>query len=79
MQINIIGRSPILKISRKSSHPLYTSLPKTKESSVRLWVLSTKLPRVNTQHFINSSVIGSTPWGAIESDGVMLQSMGVLH
>lgn len=46
---------------------------------MHLWVLSTKLPRVNTQHFINSSFIGSTPWGAIDSDRVTLQSMGVLH
>ena len=38
--------------------PLHPSVPKTKESSARLRVPSSQLPRVNTQRFKNSSFEG---------------------
>ena len=44
------------KISSMPGHSLYPSLPKTKESSVRLRVPSSQLPRVNTQRFKNSFI-----------------------
>ena len=40
-------RSP----ARMPGHPLYPSLPKIKESSVRFRVPSSQLPKVNTQRF----------------------------
>ena len=46
--------SPFKKISSMPGHPLYPSVPKTKESSARLRVPSSQLPRVNTQRFKNS-------------------------
>ena len=49
-----VDRSLFKKISSMPSHPLYPSVPKTKESSVRLRVPSSQLPRVNTQRFKNS-------------------------
>ena len=39
------------KISSMPGPPLYPSIPKTKESSVRLRVTSNQLPRVYTQRF----------------------------
>ena len=44
----------LFKISSMPGHPLYPSVPKTKESSARLRVPSSQLPRVNTQRFKNS-------------------------
>lgn len=49
-----VDRSLIEKISSLPGHPLYPSVPKTKESSERLRVPSSHLPRVNTQSFKNS-------------------------
>ena len=49
-----VDRSLFKKISSMPSHPLYPSVPKTKESSARLRVPSSQLPRVNTQRFKNS-------------------------
>ena len=49
-----VDRSLFKKISSMPGHPLYPSVPKTKESSARLWVPSSQLPRVNTQRFKNS-------------------------
>ena len=51
-------RSLFKKISSMPGHPLYPSVPKMKESSVHLCVLSSQLPRVNTQCFKNSFLIG---------------------
>ena len=42
------------KISSMPGHPLYPSLPKTKESSARLRVSCSQLPRVNTQRLKNN-------------------------
>ena len=56
-QINIYDvleeadRALFKKISSMPGHPLYPSLLKTKESSVRLSVSSSQLPGVNTQRF----------------------------
>ena len=44
------------KISNMPSHPLYP-LIKIKESSARLRVPCSQLPRVNTQRFKNSSIL----------------------
>ena len=49
-----VDRSLFKKISSTHSHPLYPSVPKTKENSARLRVPSSQLPRVNTQRFKNS-------------------------
>ena len=46
--------SLLKKISSMFSHPLYPTVPKTKETSVCLLVPSSQLPRVNTQRFKNS-------------------------
>ena len=53
-----VDRSLFKKISSMLGHPLYSSVPKTKESSVRLRVPSSQLPRVNTQCLKNSFLIG---------------------
>ena len=61
-QINIYDvlekadRALFNKISSMPGHPLYPSLPKTKESSARLRVPCSQLPRVNTQRFKNSFI-----------------------
>ena len=61
-QINIYDvlekadRALFSKISSMPGHPLYPSLPKTKESSERLRVPCSQLPRVNTQRFKNSFI-----------------------
>ena len=44
----------LFKISSMPGHPLYPSVPKTKESSACLQGPSSQLPRVNTQCFKNS-------------------------
>ena len=44
----------LFKISSMSGHPLYPSVPKTKESSARLRVPSSQPLKVNTQRFKNS-------------------------
>ena len=44
-----VDRSLFKKIPSMPGHPLYPSIPKTKESSVRLRVSSNQLPTVNTQ------------------------------
>ena len=44
----------IKKISSMPGHPLYPSVSKTKESSARLRVPNSQLPRVNTQRFKNT-------------------------
>ena len=49
-----VDRSLFKKISGMPGHPLYPSVPKMKESSERLRVPSSQLPRVNTQRFKNS-------------------------
>ena len=49
-----VDRSLFKKISSMPGHPLYPSVQTTKESSARLRVPSSQLPRVNTQHFKNS-------------------------
>ena len=49
--------SLLKKISSMFSHPLYPTVPKTKETSVCLLVPSSQLPRVNTQRFKNSFLI----------------------
>ena len=49
-----VDRSLFKKISGMPGHPLYPSIPKMKESSARLRVPSSQLPRVNTQRFKNS-------------------------
>ena len=49
-----VDRSLFNKISSMPSHPPYPSVPITKESSARLRVPSSQLPRVNTQRFKNS-------------------------
>ena len=46
-----VDRSLFKKIPIVSGHPLYPSVPKTQESSARLWLTSNQLPRVNTQRF----------------------------
>ena len=43
-----VDRSLFKKISSMPGHPLYPSVPKMKESSVRLHIHSSQLPRVNT-------------------------------
>ena len=43
-----VDRSLFKKISSMPGHPLYPSVPKTKESSVHLRILSSQLPSVNT-------------------------------
>ena len=50
--------SLLKKISSMPSHPLYPTIPKTKEKSVCLLVPSSQLPRVNTQRFKNSFLMG---------------------
>ena len=45
-------------LTHHTGHPLYPSNPKTKESSVRLRVPCSQLPRVNTQCFKNSFLTG---------------------
>ena len=61
-QINIYDvlekadRALFSKISNMPGQPLYPSLPKTKESSARLRVPCSQLPRVNTQRFKNSFI-----------------------
>ena len=61
-QINIYDvlgkadRALFNKISSMPGHPLYPSLPKTKESSARLRVPCSQLPRVNTQRFKNGFI-----------------------
>ena len=40
-----------LKIKRNSCHPLYSLLPKVKESSLRLRRRTSQLPKINTEHF----------------------------
>ena len=49
-----VDRSLFKKISGMPGHPPYPSVPKTKESSVRLRVPSGQLPRVNTQRVKDS-------------------------
>ena len=49
-----VDRSLFKKISSMPCHPLYPSVPKTKESSARLRVPSSQLPRVNAQRLKNS-------------------------
>ena len=49
-----VDRSLFKQISSMPGHPLYPSVPKTKESSVRLQVSSSQLPTVNTQRLKNS-------------------------
>ena len=49
-----VDRSLFKKISNMPSHPLYPSVPKTKESSARLRGLSSQFPRGNTQRFKKS-------------------------
>ena len=49
-----VDRSLFKKISSMPGHPLYPSVPKTKESSARLRVPSSQFPRVNTQRLKNS-------------------------
>ena len=46
-----VDRSLFKKIPSMPGHPLYPSIPKTKESSVHLRVSSNQLPTVNTQCF----------------------------
>ena len=53
-----VDRSLFKKISSMPRHPLYPSVPKTKESSARLRVPSSQLPRVNAQRFKSSFSIG---------------------
>ena len=61
-QINIYDvlekadRALFNKISSMPGHPLYPYLPKTNESSARLRVRCSQLPRVNTQRFKNSFI-----------------------
>ena len=49
-----VDRSLFKKISGMPGHPLYPSVPKMKESSARLRVPSSQLPKVNPQCFKNS-------------------------
>ena len=49
-----VDRSLFKKISSMPSHPLYPSVPKTKESSARLRGLSSQFPTGNTQRFKKS-------------------------
>ena len=53
-----VDRSLFKKISSMPRHPLYPSVPKTKENSARLRVPSSQLPRVNAQRFKSSFSIG---------------------
>ena len=53
-ELEEVDRSLFKKISSMPGHHLYPSVPKTKESSVRLRVSSSQLPRVNTQRLKNS-------------------------
>ena len=53
-----VDRSPFKKISSMPGHPLYPSVLKTKESSTLIRVPSSQLPRVNTQRFKNTFLIG---------------------
>ena len=48
-----VDRSLFKRISSMPGHPLYPSVPKTKESSARFRVPSSQLSRVNTQRFKN--------------------------
>ena len=58
LRLEEVDRLLFEKISSMPGHPLYPSVPKTKESSVRLRVPSSQLPRVNTQRLKNSFLIG---------------------
>ena len=49
-----VDRSLFKKISSMPGHPLYPSVTKKKESSARLRLPSSQLPRVNTQCLKNS-------------------------
>ena len=49
-----VDHSLFKKTSSVPGHPLYPSVPKTKESSAHLRVPSSQFPRVNTQGFENS-------------------------
>ena len=53
-----VDRSLFKKISSTPRHPLYPSVPKTKESSTRIRFRNSQLPRVNTQRFKNSFSTG---------------------
>ena len=47
-------RTLFTKIESNVDHPLYTLLPKVKESSKRLRSQASQLPRINTERFKNS-------------------------